>query len=74
MKGDCKSRFACRFFSMCAKENYMDLAREMWEAPEMERTGFIGSLRSVRIKYLTLLYRNGHYQEVKYAFSELFPP
>ncbi len=58
-------KFISRFFSLCLKENFLRLAQEMWESPEINKTGFKRILRNLRIKYLTLLYRNGSHQEVK---------
>ncbi len=62
-----------RFFTMCMKENYFSLAREVWTSPELVSSGMGVNLRNIRLKYLCLLYRNGLYEEVTETYDAINP-
>ncbi len=62
-------KYISLFFSLCMVDNNVATATEMWMSDELKQTGFEKNLRNLRVKYMTMMYKNGLHQDVVDTFK-----
>ena len=64
-------RYLATFFSLCRADGRVEAARDMWNSEELAASKVGQSMRSVRLRYVSLLLSEGLHQEVADTYRQL---